>query len=213
MTERTCKIDGCDRTNIMARGWCGPHYKRWYRHGDPQAPIHRRAPDGATLEDRLRYVGWQEVQKRPDLTPCWEWQGLKDRAGYGRVWDGKRVAAAHRAAFETWNDPIQTGLLVCHRCDNPPCMNPEHLFLGTDQQNLDDAVAKKRIANGERRPHTLTDSDVAEIRAAYTGERGQQAILAREYGTVPSNISVIVRRLSRKEETHWETMPDDKRLA
>lgn len=208
MEKPTCTIPGCGKTKIMARGWCGTHYKRWYRHGDPLAQVNRRAPNGATPEERLRDVGWTIIQRRPDLTPCWEWDGLTDRAGYGRIWDGERVAATHRVAFATWAGPLAPTDHVLHRCDNPPCMNPEHLHPGDDATNMAEMVTRKRAANGERRPHKLTDADVAAIRKAYTGERGQQTHLAEQYGVAQSRISVIVRGLARTEETHWEAQHD-----
>ena len=202
MAKVTCTIDGCDRTKIMARGWCGPHYKRWYRHGDPLAPINRRAPDGSTADERLRYVGWTEVQRRDGLTPCWEWDGLLDKRGYGRVWDGERVAAAHRLAYVTWGGELADDELACHRCDNPACINPAHIFPGDDATNAADMATKLRSCNGENRPQTkLTDADVAAIRAAYTGRRGEQARLAARYGVSPSRVSVIVRGRARTRVT------------
>lgn len=187
----------------MARGWCGPHYKRWYRHGDPLAPINRRAPRGASADERLRYVGWTVVQRRPGLTPCWEWKGLRDPAGYGRVWDGERVVAAHRLARATWATPLAEDEFGCHRCDNPPCIRPDHVFSGDEGSNAADMVTKRRSSNGERRPSAkLTDADIAAIRAAYTGARGQQARLAEAYGVVPSRISMIVRGLAWKRPTN-----------
>lgn len=214
MTDTTCTIPGCTTTRIFARGWCGAHYKRWYRHGDPLADVHRRAPDGATPDERLRYVGWTEVQRREGLTPCWEWKGLTDRRAYGRVWDGQRVAAAHRLAYTAWAGPLDDDELALHACDNPPCINPEHLSPGTGADNTRDMLRRARSANGERSPHhRLTDDDVAAIRAAYTGTWGQQAELARAYGVAPSAISMIVRGLKRTEETHWEALEDDRHLV
>ena len=212
MHDPTCSIPGCGKTKIMARGWCGTHYKRWYRHGDPLAEVNRRAPDGATPEQRLNSVGWATFNRRPHLTPCWEWSGLTDRAGYGRVFDGQRVAAAHRVAYATWVGPLADGVHVLHQCDNPPCINPDHLHTGDDAANMAEMVARKRSDNGERRwSSKLTDQDVADIRAAYTGERGQQARLAERYGVASSWISMIVRDLARTEETHWEAMHDGRR--
>lgn len=208
MTDPTCSLPDCDR-KVFARGWCGPHYKRWYRHGDPLAVIHRRAPDGASLETRLCYVGWTERLVRPDLGACWEWNGLLDKKGYGRVWDGTRVAAAHRASYETWAGPITSADLACHRCDNPPCMNPAHLFLGTDADNARDMVQKLRSCNGENRPqHKLTDLQIEQLRASYTGAWGEQSALARQYGIAPSYVSALVRGLARTKRTNRKVAAD-----
>lgn len=197
----TCSIDSCDRA-VMARGWCRAHYKRWHRHGDPLATVNRRAPDGATADERLRYVGWTKRVVRAEIGACWEWDGLKDARGYGRVWDGSRAAGAHRLAFEAWVRPLGDAL-GCHRCDNPPCINPAHLYAGSNAVNMADMVARRRSDNGETRWSVkLSDADVAAIRAAYTGERGQQTRIAEQYGVSQSRISTIVRGKGRVALTH-----------
>lgn len=204
----TCSIDGCENTNILAKGWCNAHYKRWWRHGDPLAEIHRRCPgENPTHTERLEYIGWTERVVDPALDqPCWEWKGLFDRAGYGRLWDGNRVQAAHRLAYIAWVRPITSKELLLHACDNPPCINPDHLSVGTDRTNAADMVSKGRQANGELKPdHKLKDADVDAIRAAFTGERGQQAAIARQYGVSASYISMLVRGLARKNPTNWDT--------
>lgn len=194
----------------MAKGWCNSHYKRWYRHGDPLAKTNRRAPDGATNEERLNYVGYALRTVKPELGPCWEWAGLTDKGGYGRVWDGERVQAAHRLAYTTWVGELPANIHACHHCDNRLCINPGHLFPGDDVENMADMVDKNRSDNGERRwSHKLTDAQVDEIRAAYNGERGQQARLAEKYGVAPSRISVIVRGLARTRATNWEAVRGD----
>jgi hypothetical protein len=85
---------------------------------------------------------------------CWEWTGATVPGGYGRLrGDDARSTLAHRAAWLWANGPFPDGLKVCHRCDNPPCCNPEHLFLGTQLENMRDCVAKGRFRGGRRGAH------------------------------------------------------------
>jgi hypothetical protein len=92
---------------------------------------------------------------------CWSWMGHTPAVGYPRVRVDGRKVGAHRVAYEMANGPIPAGLFVCHRCDNPSCVNPAHLFLGTHQDNMDDMVVKGRC-------HVTPGSD------------GKQAARARE---------------------------------
>lgn len=75
---------------------------------------------------------------------CWEWQRARVSKGYGSYRVGDRSTTAHRHAFELTFGPIPKGMQVCHKCDNPPCINPAHLFLGTNQENQLDSMAKGR---------------------------------------------------------------------
>lgn len=93
---------------------------------------------------------WSKVDVRgPD--DCWEWQGSRSTSepgrDYGRAWAGKgRTQLAHRLSWEMANGDIPPGMQICHHCDNPPCVNPAHLFLGTNRDNVLDGLAKGRIA-------------------------------------------------------------------
>lgn len=94
---------------------------------------------------------WARVDVRgPD--ECWVWTGGRNSREYGVVWPrGSTNIGAHRLSWELANAvPIPAGLFICHRCDNPPCVNPAHLFLGTHQDNMRDAIAKGRMRYAER---------------------------------------------------------------
>lgn len=110
---------------------------------------------------------WRHVE-RGAADACWPWNGARYRAGYGRIRRGRIQRAAHREAYELAVGTVPRDKLVCHRCDNPPCCNPAHLFLGTAADNNGDRHAKGRDGRlpGELHPMAkLRTEDVIAMRA------------------------------------------------
>lgn len=112
---------------------------------------------------------WKHVDKVKGPDGCWPWQGASSQHGYGHINSGpkpNRRLIASRVSYELANGPIPPGAHVLHSCDNPPCVNPAHLFLGDPKDNSDDKVKKGRHARGETHGGSrLTDADIAAIRA------------------------------------------------
>lgn len=116
---------------------------------------------------------------------CWIWQGNKDKDGYGKIChDGKHLRA-HRVSYELHIGEIEDGMSVCHTCDNPSCVNPEHLFAGTNRENMIDMVHKNR---GPRQK--LTTKDIIDIRAMLADGYGAEDI-AVKYSVHPYTIRRI----------------------
>ena len=148
---------------------------------------------------------WPKVAKGDG---CWEWMGecRKGRGqGYGIIAEGGdkgKGLSAHRVSWEIHFGPVPAGLCVCHHCDNPPCVRPDHLFLGTVQDNAKDMGAKGR-AGIQRYPHLyrgtakggckLTEDAVREIRRLGETDMTQRAI-ARRFRITPSVICTILKR-------------------
>lgn len=137
---------------------------------------------------------WPKVMKSD---ACWIWTAAKNNRGYGFVGVGRKMALAHRVAWQLTHGPIESGLFVLHRCDNPPCVRPDHLFLGTAKDNTSDMVSKGRARGGsspgESNPSAkLTNDNIASIRRMFAGG-ASQCSLARTFGVSQSTIWRAVR--------------------
>jgi len=182
---RICTVEGCENPT-QARGLCNTHYSRWRKTGTTDAPKIR------TLADRL----WSRTTETP--TGCWEFTGYRNvaRGGYGRIHDDAagRVIGAHVAAWIVTQGAIPAGMIVRHRCDNPPCCNPAHLELGSYADNTGDKIARGRQARGEGNGIAkLTEADVRNIRAR-TATTEVRRRIAEDYGVDPSLITQIAKR-------------------
>lgn len=123
---------------------------------------------------------------------CWRWTASLGTTGYGQIkGHGRDMVSSHRAAFEVWVGPIPAGLYVCHRCDNPACINPDHLFLGSHADNMADMRKKGRNACGERHGTSrLRAEQVLAIRAA----AGRHRDVAARFGVSRALVGLIKNR-------------------
>lgn len=135
MRDQPCKVDGCDRS-ARSRGMCTRHdnNERYYGRAVPR----RDQP----LDERLGAVGWTVTE-----SGCWEWGGKRNDQGYG-IFNARRLGyegvRAHRVVFQHLTGRQLSDDELCHRCDNPPCVNPEHMFVGTHEENMEDMSVKGR---------------------------------------------------------------------
>lgn len=141
---------------------------------------------------------WLRVQKTDS---CWLWIGHCDVGGYGIIhtayWHNDRQMKAHRVSYEIHYGSFPKHLRVLHRCDNPRCVRPDHLFLGTDIDNIRDRDAKgrRRQVRGEQQGSAkVTAAQVADMRRRYDQEHATCAGLARQFSISPSQVRNIVKR-------------------
>ena len=140
-----CSLAACCNKS-QARGWCGKHYTRWLRHGSPEGTAQ-------PLRDLSPAERWRALATAGEtLNACWGWRGsIQSGGGYALV---SSRHYAHRIAYEATHGDIPDGMYVLHSCDNPPCSNPIHLFVGTNLDNMEDMSRKGRARNGnERKTH------------------------------------------------------------
>jgi hypothetical protein len=128
------------------------------------------------IEERLR-----NGSVKDSCTGRWNWIGAKSHNGYGWIKVNNVMQKAHRVAFQTFVGPIGEGLLVLHSCDNPQCINPDHLYLGTNAVNSADMVAKRRQFK------KISPDDVVRIRS----DRRTLRVIAADYGIHHSTVSLI----------------------
>ncbi len=177
---------------VKSRGLCSGHYIQWQRKREPR-PLARTS---LTLEQRF----WAAVGKSDG---CWTWHGSKTAAGYGTLGSRETHVYAHRYSYALVHGPIPSGLHILHHCDNPPCVNPAHLFLGTHQDNMRDMRDKGRnyAAAGEAHPRAkITENDVIDMRSLWA-LGALMRDLAAEYGLDDSTVFDIVRGNS------WKRVP------
>lgn len=151
------------------------------------------------MDDTLAARFSAKVDTSAGPNACWPWIASRGTGGYGQIFQAGRPIGAHRVAYELHaGRAVPPGLFVLHRCDNRPCCNPAHLFLGTQADNIADMDRKGRgrrpSVRGERAGLAkLTDEQVMELRALYAAG-ARQVDLAARFGVRQSTVSSIVRR-------------------
>jgi len=138
---------------------------------------------------------WEKVIKAGD---CWNWTGATNGIGYGRLGHRGKQVSAHRFSYELVYGRIPDGMLVCHHCDNPGCVRPSHLFLGTNSDNMKDSVAKGRYKAPDTRGELsgnsrIAENDVHEIRRLYSLGVTQE-LLGRMWKITQQHVSNVVTK-------------------
>lgn len=193
---------GCgQKTNLArqtdrAKGWVKGQPLKFLLGHVPWRKINAGLPTGACKPTSVAERLWSRVDKGHG---CWLWRGYVTAAGYGQMGAG----LTHRVSYELTYGPIPTGLEICHSCDTPNCVRPDHLFIGTHAENMADMAIKNR-SNYGRHPESikrgeqvgtsiLTSAQVIEIRLQHKAGM-TQAQLARQYRVTASCIYDVIKR-------------------
>lgn len=185
-----CSFNGCER-DAVCKGYCDKHYRRVLRRGDVNDFGSRKVEDGDAVE---RFHKKYEISK----SGCWIWTAGTRPNGkgvqYPRHWtDDGRSTGAHRFSFQLAHGPIPQSMYVCHKCDTPLCVNPDHLFVGTHKDNMQDMVTKKRSFTGrgedKKGRAKLTNQQADQIRKMDVSH----SKIAAMFGVSQTTISRIKR--------------------
>lgn len=196
VVRRVCSVDGCGKP-FEARGLCEKHYARFKKYGTPE--------DGRGTHAPVEVRFWRYVDKSDG---CWLWTGKSlNKKGYGQIQiggQGTKHILAHRLSYEIHCGPIPDGMVVMHSCDNPGCVNPDHLSLGTQSQNILDAFARGR--KNAIPPHVFGEkcgaSKLTEAQAIDVIKSSEpMKILAARFGVSNSAIERI------KNGKTWRHLP------
>lgn len=183
MDEPTCVADECERSGKLTRRMCQKHYRYWLDH----TPAADRG-----VAPRFQREFWDFVSKS-HAHGCWRWTGPADRKGYGR-WS---KALAHRHSWTLAHGPIPDGLWVLHHCDNPPCVNPAHLYLGTVVENAQDSMSRGRHYRPPLKAHCPAGHPLEGENLRVVESGGKRQRLCRQCDNQRSNDRQHAARMAR----------------
>ena len=193
MDPKVCCIKKCDLP-VLALGLCDKHWRRNKKYGSPVAiKMHSGSNRGLSAENRF----WKGVVKTDN---CWVWKLGKDKNGYGMfkgMIGSTTFTRAHRYSYALHTGDLLVGMQALHSCDNPSCVNPDHLSSGTNADNMRDKVQKgrQRVPVGEKHGQAiLTERQVQRI----LKDPRPYTEIATQYGVAPSTIGSIKQRVSWK---------------
>ena len=226
-TVKACSVDGCERpARSLASGICSTHYARLARTGT-LAPREKKIQPPCSWEGccaavrakgmcnthyervrcdrvvpkfRSKTSVWEKIDCSGGPDACWPWIGATRKGGYGVKTVNNRNEAVHRLVWVETNGPIPDGLIVCHSCDNPPCCNPRHHFLGTHADNAADRDAKGRHTTDRGERHyfaKLTDDDIRTI-FALRSDKWTLREIGDKFGMTEQNAWFILKRKAWK---------------
>lgn len=190
MSESICSIADCVNV-VVARELCSSHYAKAKRL--------RKFQTRQTKTPEQKF--WERVHV---TEACWEWLGAKSSNGYGNLSINKRTTvSAHRFSYELHHGAIPYGRYICHACDNPNCVRPDHLFLGTPSDNVQDCIAKGRHRPSNYRPerhnHHQTKVSVAGLEELRERRKhGESSLsLAFAFGVSRGHVQKLCKGINR----------------
>ena len=189
---KICSVEDCNNTEKLVKSWCSKHYQRWRNYGDPL--FTKKREDNLSDEKLLIWMTSAPQIKKNLETGCWEWMKNRNRKGYGQTAYGVKKVLVHRLHWKLIHKYWPTDILL-HSCDNPPCINPDHLREGSHKDNTNDMIKRGRTAVGENvNTAKLTNKKVLKIRKLWKTGKYTKYSLAERFGVSIINISCIIRR-------------------
>lgn len=177
-----CSCAQCSNVHY-SHGLCRMHYAKLRDSGELRI---RPYMAGKSLAERIKLMSAENL-----ATGCWIWQRAVNNKGYGQLRYGEKLLLAHRASYEAAHGSIPEELFICHRCDTPACVNPDHLFAGLEQANSDDKLEKERQARGTS--HGMARLTEDQIRAIRIDPRRNKPV-GDAYGITAGCVSMIKHR-------------------